>query len=380
MKRGFVWPVLLAALVWGTGAAGAGSLMGDGSIAADCDGFTLTFYGGFFLPGETQKIGYVITLETETETILYMDDGTLTMSHGQCDVPEWSNCDPYRPSVVVHPPWGREICGANAIFSGGAAPDGEYIASDPANPDVLYRVGGFLFDSGNNWSELACDCEALVEVCRGPGFWGSHSGTEKKGDTNITQAVLDAVNGAWVCGQPIQLTSTGDQDSALEALCVSPKGDKKLQLARQLTAAALNCVMSGGGAECDDVSIEAMFEACNDACLGLVPAPTIGECIDAIDCFNNGGVMLENGLCQIGTCDGDGETACEDDRDCEHRGGRKPHSSCVPTPGNCQERPLVCDLDGDGELDLDFEPPGPAGSSKSCHKAEKNKCTIFGGC
>ncbi len=185
-------------------------------------------------------------------------------------------------------------------------------------------------------------------ICRTGGFYGTHAGTDKRGSQNITQAILDAAANAGtpvtVCGECIRSTSLEDEASALEAICVAPSTNRAapLQLARQLTVMALNCVVSGFGADCSgDAALGALFSSCNAACLG----GNVGDCIDAIDCFNNGGAF-----------DPESDT-CEEVED------------------SCHDEPL-CNED----LGLCFESPGPAGSSKACNAATKNDCTIFGGC
>ncbi len=111
---------------------------------------------------------------------------------------------------------------------------------------------------------------------------------------------------------------------------MSPKGDQRLQLARQLTAAALNCVMSGAGADCGGLSeVAATFDACNLACANDTD---LGTCIEDLDDFNNG----------------------------------------LTTDPSCHDQPLVNDA-----LGLDFDPPGPAGSSKACNDANKNSTIIL---
>ncbi len=192
---------------------------------------------------------------------------------------------------------------------------------------------------------LPPECE--VAICRTPGFWGTHAGTDKNGSRNITQAVIDAAGGCLqICGEIITSTGVQDAESALEAICVSPKGDSKQQLVRQLTAAALNCIISGGGSDCTGISIESLFQDCNTAC-EEGDGEMIGPCIELIDCFNNGGHPVLDGESVV----------CED----------------VPDELNCHLRPLVNE-----ELGLNFEPPGPAGSAKGCNKARKNKCTVSG--
>jgi hypothetical protein len=370
---------LAAAVVCTIGTASATALPRDGKITADCVGFTVTFYGSNFDPGDFATVGYHITLTNSSGSFPYV--GSQTMNYGDSVDPLWST-DPSRPSKAITVPWGRDVCGQNSIVSGGADPDGMYFDG--------FRVGAFAF----NWSErypsyaddsgavpavisadLLCECPPTAdEICRTPGFWGTHAGAEKTNSQNITQAVLDAVGGVTVCGQPIFTTVLETRTSAVEGMCVSPKGDQKLQLARQLTAAALNCVMSGGGAGCTGVSIQAKFATCNDVCSGISSAMTVGDCIAAIDCFNNGGSPMSNGGCSMGTCNGDGVTQCEDDDSCTHMNSVGSTATCVPNLGNCHDRALV-----NQSLGLDFDPPGPAGSSGSCNSARKNKCNIFGG-
>src|ERR1051326_9219444 len=89
-------------------------------------------------------------------------------------------------------------------------------------------------------------------ICRTPGFWATHAGSEKgPRSQNITLAVIQATptKSITICGECINDTALNDAASAVEAMCVSPRGDPTLQLARQLTAAALNCVISGGAAD-----------------------------------------------------------------------------------------------------------------------------------
>jgi hypothetical protein len=88
-----------------------------------------------------------------------------------------------------------------------------------------------------------------------------------------------------VCGEEITNTLVPDNESSTEAICVSPKGNSRLQLARHLTAAALNCVVSGGGADCTGVSIGADWAAANDVCINGGDYSYWG---DIIDDWNNG--------------------------------------------------------------------------------------------
>jgi hypothetical protein len=178
--------------------------------------------------------------------------------------------------------------------------------------------------------EASADCEVIVneEICRTPGFWGSHAGTEHPRATDLTQLVIDAAGGSMdICGQTITNTDVGNMMSALEAMCVKVQGVQRRQLARQLTAAALNCVISGGGADCSDTSVEALFAEANAAC--AANSGNLSQYIDGIDAFNNG--------------------------------------------EECHDRDLSESDVFDGVSPL----PGPAGSSRACNAAAKNNVFIF---
>jgi hypothetical protein len=195
------------------------------------------------------------------------------------------------------------------------------------------------------------------EICRTPGFWGTHGGSEKDGP-NITQAVLDQTGPISICGHTISTTDLSNT-SAIEAICSSPKGDSTIQLARQLTAAALNCGLTNStscdvpgsngqtvGNVCNGVSIEDVFNACNQACADGFTSPQSGDfagidCIGAIDCFNGGGTTFDSAT---DTCSGDNN--------------------------GCHDRPLVNGC-------FDFQNPGPASSPRKCNDARKDDCSIF---
>ena len=190
---------------------------------------------------------------------------------------------------------------------------------------------GLLIDAADGTITCEITNTLIIPICRTPGFWGTHGGMEKNpSQINITQEVIDAAGGSLsICGKTIDNTAVGNVNSALEAICVSPKGDQRLQLARQLTAAALNCVMSGAIADCN--SLIDVFDTCNDACTNDTDP---GTCIEDLDAFNNG---------------------------------------FTTSDPSCQDLPLVNET-----LGLVFDPPGPAGSSKACNDATKNDITIFG--
>ena len=260
--------------------------------------------------------------------------------------------------------------------------------SDQCIPDVC--LSGVCVEDGDPGNAVVCDDEVCQscdpgtglcedddplpdvcvdeERCRTPGFWGARGGIEKAPRSqNITQAVIDQATiengfGLPVCGIYITNTDLLSSQSAIEAMCVSVKGDLQRQLVRQLTAAALNCVLG----DCSPAHT-ALVADCNFVCdTGVGDA---GQCIDALDCFNNGGdwdgVMCTTGA---GYCEIGGEP-CDDVNTCVGLG-----DSCLPDD-TCHDRDLCPDLDDDGLIngsDFCFEPPGPASSPKKCNAARKN--------
>jgi hypothetical protein len=247
--------------------------------------------------------------------------------------------------------------GQTASYSGSyPAPGGT--ATDTVTCTGTGAISG---QAASNNATATCNPPVINEICRTPGFWGTHGcpeeGCEEQGGScaqNITQAVIDASGGITVCGEPITNTLLNSNESAVEAICVSNKGGAitKLQLARQLAATALNCVVSGGQGPadvCTGVSIDDVFLACNSVCTDSGASKTdIGDCIEALDCFNNGGTF-SNGVCTPGG------------------------------PDNCHNQPLPLE-----ELGLDHCQDnlgnlvqGSSGSSNECNDAIKNACTIF---
>jgi hypothetical protein len=201
------------------------------------------------------------------------------------------------------------------------------------------------------------ECEVEI-VCRTPGFWGTHGGEEKSGSEPTTCDVLANFGGTLViCGEPITNCDLCSDESALEAICASPKGDSSLQLARQLTAAALNCAITqatdaegacvptavDGANPCAGLgTIEDLFQACNTNCPGSLTGGNTIPCIGLIDCFNNG-------------------FAIEFDEETNT-------FSCGELTG-CEENESGC---------FDQTEPKPAGSSFECRDSRKNCVTIFG--
>jgi hypothetical protein len=255
---------------------------------------------------------------------------------------------------------------------------GEFI-SDAYECPVLARVRATAYTE--DWASKVdggdsdnCGCPDLAAVCRTPGFWALHSGTEKNGSQNITQQVIDAAPaGIMVCGETVDNTQLGLFGSALEAMCLHVSGEQVLQLARHLTAAALNCLVSGSPIDCDGTSIADLFSHCNDVCAFGVDPDEIGYCGEAIDCWNNGGVLLESGICQLGVCADDG-APCEKDENCGYD-LEGTVIECIPFTDTCHYQPLVNE-----DLGLDFDPLGPASSSKACNTAIKNECNLLEGC
>lgn len=330
-------------------------------LTADCDGYTLTFHGtGFIAVGESLNVQWQIVLQDEVS-------GARTVAAGQATLTETAPLDGI-VDLTVDEVWPTQLCGRRRLL----------LPIEDNGEGSSYRYGNDAFGGRELISFKApvnrlldCNCDDVLEVCRSAGFWGTHSGTDRWGGKNITQSVVDAADGLEICGKAVDVTSLSTTASALEALCVSPRGDQRLQLARQLTAAALNCVVSGGGPLCEGVSIEELFGRCNSLCASGNSGEAIGSCIDALDCFSNGGKQLSNGICQIGSCANDPTAPCASSCDCGLDNYGKA-VACNPLADSCAKRPLIND-----ELGLNFEPAGPASSAMECGAAHKNSCTLF---
>jgi hypothetical protein len=248
-------------------------------------------------------------------------------------------------------------------------------------------------DLGNHW-ELEPDedtCEVLCfEVCRTPGYWGTHACPQQCPDTdpdaycdehprsrNITQAAMNECGGVLqICGNEISNTVmraervkgkmheySSDPESTHEAICVRVQGVLERQLVRQLTAAALNCCVSNGNADCKDVSIEEIFQICNAVCEGTDSTYSVQQCIYLIDCWNNGGAPVEMGglwTCQptYPSCHSMSLGICDDGTICTE----------ANTSADAEGR-LICNSDGSRCSQ------SPAGSSKACSYARGNDCT-----
>ena len=181
-----------------------------------------------------------------------------------------------------------------------------------------------------------------VPICRPARFWKTHGG-DFGGRPNITHAVLAAAGGSLeVCGQTlVHGGAVGSLESPLEALCVEVEGIGRRALYRQLTAAALNCVVSGVG---DCGLLVPDFDTCNTQCADGTGKLGVWECNRRLDCFNRGGVYDWI------------ERTCEIDE------------------VGCHLRPL-CDSP---HPSLCFDPEGPASGWRDCRDARLNSCTLDG--
>jgi hypothetical protein len=265
---------------------------------------------------------------------------------GECDVPE--SCDGINDDCPVD----------------GYEPPGT-ICGDDGNDDCFEPL---CDDAGNctQDNEILPPPDFCVEdeICRTPGFWKNRGGDEKnRPPGNITQAVIDGAGGLDVCGFRITTTAVfpeaGWEESALEAMCVSVKGVKQRQLIRQLTAAALNCEISGGAGDCSQFHQD-LISDCNVLCAANSDSSGMGVCIDAIDDFNNG---LDAG----GTCNDSGDF-CYDVGDCTGQLDTR----CEPND-NCHDASM-CPDEEDGPVDgSDYcFGGGPTSSTGACKAASKN--------
>jgi len=214
------------------------------------------------------------------------------------------------------------------------------------------------------WPATSALAQPELPICRSPGFWQTHGGTEK-GAPNIVQALIDEAGGCIeICGEVIETTSIDDADSALEGLCVSPKSGPQIQLARLELAAALSCVISTGHAACLEGS-----DYCNEACADGVKDSDDTLCQAYLSCTTKGGVLDFSSLgCWLGYCSDTYEPCGTGVPPCPLFG-----EDCVPYPDNCASAPLL-----NGDLGLDFDPDPIASSSKACNSATKTSCAIVG--
>jgi hypothetical protein len=205
---------------------------------------------------------------------------------------------------------------------------------DPCTVDALGSCenglcvgGGPACDDGDECTQDSCDpatgeCSydfVCAGICRTAGFWGNRF--------TLTDAVIHAAGGCLeVCGQSICGTDDVDLQntlgSALEALCTPMKDTAVGQTYRQMVTAALNCIVSGYGANCaallDPVlegtvhGFDVSWLSCNAQCeLGSGgDAGLLGQCRQQLDCWNNGNqwVDVDPGVgvtmaCATGRCE-----------------------------------------------------------------------------
>jgi hypothetical protein len=177
-----------------------------------------------------------------------------------------------------------------------------------------------------------------------------------------------------VCGEKIDTTDSGSANSTLEAMCIQEVGGTTRQLVRQLTAAALNCGVSGGSCDCADAGIADVYAACDAACIAGGTTAMVDQnfidCTLAVDCFNNGGNFdRATNTCKIGNCI---TLEGADVGDCGLDGACPAESSCVTIPGNCHDRELpdeICDSSNE---------KCSASSSKECKTAKDSACSVVG--
>jgi hypothetical protein len=301
---------------------------------------------------------------------------TCRASAGDCDLEETctgstGNCPADAKSTQVCRPVVNPICDVEETCDGtnDNCPDDELLNCEDTDEEEC--------------TEATCDevegCilgDACIEICRGPGFWSTHSGWEK--GENIGEAVLDEAGPLFVCGQTISnTTELGYLTASLEGFCMRTQGVKERQLYRFLLTTAFNCAISEGGS-CDDITDDFMdvsYDECNALCAGEdvgEDGPTLQECKHELGCFNSGGRIID-GDCAKGTCEEDTETYCGADYgDCPLLGDQE--QDCVPFEDSCARQPL-CSEDNDAEATI-CPKPGPASSPKTCREARHNDCTI----
>ena len=275
-------------------------------------------------------------------------------------------------------------------------------------PDTLCQICDETANACADKDPLPAECLPGVATCRTPGFWGTHAGVEKNASVNITQQVITDCGGCLsICGESVTNTDLQNASSAVEAICVSVAADIRLQLARQLTAASLNCCVSGAGSDCaglpspnEQPSWYEVFAFCNDACADGITEDT-QVCIDALDCLNNGGnivgVVDSKVQCQTGTCQPalDGPISCG-----ENLPACPTETACEDLTNTCHTAVLGICADGsicttaNTTLVANDKPicnsddsvckPGSAGSSNECNlatgdinKKNTNNCAIL---
>jgi len=223
--------------------------------------------------------------------------------------------------------------------------------------------------SGSSEVDLAFCYNTIRRTCRSAGYYMTHSSTEG-GSRNVTGELLETAGCLEICGEVIRTTAVDDADSAVEALCESPRGTQERQLARQLTALGLNCIASGFGPLCAGwPGVEDLFAECNAVCEFGPNGRTVDECIMAVSCANEGGDPFETpGACYTGTCSDNGAPCSSRDKQhCESPS----LATCDPDPASCHQEE-ICNP-GLGVC----VPPGTSANPTSCKMAKMSACSIL---
>jgi hypothetical protein len=388
----------------GTLAAGASAPYSGsyiGTLGSNTD--TVTATGTGEVTGQTVEATASATCDVTCQPCI---DVTKECQDGVCGPITFSgvvtNCGPdVLENVTVTDSETGPVLGPITLNPGESAPyNDSYTPAVPGlSTDTVTATGTGVVSQQTVTAEASATCEysCVFGTCRTPGFWGTHAGVEKPTSNNITLQVITECDGCLsICGESVTNTLLNDANSAVEAMCVSPRGDIRNQLARQLTAASLNCCVSGAGSDCSGLPMwDVVFGECNILCAAEI-SEAYQICIDALDCLNNGGNILfinDEVACQTGTCE-PMDTQEPITQACGENLPNCPEGyMCVDLEDSCHTRVLgVCD-DGsictventtDGFCDSDGSKckPGPAGSSKECSdaigsKKDPNNCTII---
>jgi hypothetical protein len=294
-----------------------------------------------------------------------------------------------------------DVCTEDSCEATGCVNDATAAEGDPCDADQNPCTGEFGIDSCVDGECVPGEFNfAECGICRTPGFWGQRGGTsfDRNGELagfNYTQAVIDAAGGdcLYVCGQSICGTDSADYlgtfGSALEALCVISNDKIGLNQAyRQMVAANLNCVLSGGSdceAMMNDILVGITWAQCDASCSSATPdKATLTKCSSQLDCWNNGYEVkpVGDGWGCFGECQG---TSTE----CNTASPICP-GACLPPPGNCHDRELCESANPEVIAELTIDNPflscapdaseslGAAGGVEACKAAQgkTNTCSI----
>jgi len=260
-------------------------------------------------------------------------------SAGECDVAEScdgqsADCpvDGFRPLSTACSDQDQNLCTAEHCDGAGAC-----VANPPADvscapdlPDVCCDPFDGVCKPDPNLDPI---CAPVVEICRTPGFWGTHPD-----DINANGLLPFTICGGFV----VNTTDPLFPGSTAEAVCTT--GGTVNQAGRNLVSTALNCAMTNGDPTCGGSSVGTLFAECNQLCADVVVGgdnsklDMLHACESALDCYNNGGDpagYLATGLC------------------------------FVDPVNNCHNRDFP-----DGWLHFNADPT-------ECQAAKKSKCSIF---